>query len=60
MQKDKNGIPLTLEIPVYYRRDSKGYYQLEYDTMNENFIDSMKSLDSLCVKVKREEDKNGN
>lgn len=53
MKKDKNGIPYNLEVPIYYNVQD-GSYILEMDTMIDDFNDKLKSLDSLCVKLKKE------
>ena len=56
MKKDKNGIPYNLEVPIYYNVQD-GSYILEMDTMIDDFNDKLKSLDSLCVKLKKEKNK---
>ena len=53
MKKDKNGIPYNLEVPIYYNVID-GSYILEMDTMIDEFNDKLKSLDSLCVKLRKE------
>ena len=53
MKKDKNGIPYNLEVPIYYNVQD-GSYILEMDTMIDDFNDKLKSIDSLCVKLKKE------
>ena len=52
MKKDKNGIPYNLEVPIYYNVQD-GVYILEMDTMIDEFNDKLKSLDSLCVKLRK-------
>ena len=56
MKKDKNGIPYNLEVPIYYDIQD-GSYILEMDTMIDDFNDKLKSLDSLCVKLRKEKNK---
>lgn len=53
MKKDKNGIPYNLEVPIYYNIQD-GFYILEMDTMIDEFNDKLKSLDSLCDKLRKE------
>ena len=56
MKKDKNGIPYNLEVPIYYDVQ-EGFYILEMDTMIDEFNDKLNSLDSLCVKFRKEKNK---
>ena len=56
MKKDKNGIPYNLEVRIYYDVQ-EGFYILEMDTMIDEFNDKLKSLDSLCVKLRKEKNK---
>ena len=56
MKKDKNGIPYNFEVPIYYDVQ-EGFYILEMDTMIDEFNDKLKSLDSLCVKLRKEKNK---
>lgn len=56
MKKDNNGIPLAIEVPVNYSINENGHYILETDTMYDTFLDKVKSLDSLCVKVKQSQE----
>ena len=54
MSKERgNEIPLTIEIPINYTIDENGNFILEYDTMQDDFADKMKSLDSYLVKLKQ-------
>lgn len=54
MSKERgNEIPLTIEIPINYTINENGNFILEYDTMQDDFADKMKSLDSYLVKLKQ-------
>jgi hypothetical protein len=47
MNKDKYGIPMKIEIGVYYYINDAGKYIIDADGMNQELIDAMKSLNKL-------------
>jgi hypothetical protein len=47
MNKDKYGIPMKIEIGVYYYINDAGEYIIDADGMNQELIDAMKSLNKL-------------
>tara|TARA_R100000084_G_scaffold28682_1_gene10427 strand:- start:70 stop:279 length:210 start_codon:yes stop_codon:yes gene_type:complete len=47
MNKDKYGIPMKIEIEVYYYINDAGEYIIDADGMNQELIDAMKSLNKL-------------
>ena len=47
MNKDKYGIPMKIEIGVYYYINDAGEYIIDADGMNQELIYTMESLNKL-------------
>ena len=47
MKKDEYGIPMKIEIGVYYYINEGGKYIIDADGMNYELTDAMKSLNKL-------------
>jgi len=54
-EKDIRGVPFVLKVPVNYQwNDEVKKYVLEFDTMDNYFMDEIKKLDTEMVVLSQE------